>query len=111
MTSFSLAVVEASGSARLVLRGELDTASTPAASRALLELLERGYDRVILDLSELDFMDSMGVKFLVDARDRAHQLGIKIVLAYSEGVVERVLTVSGVVTLFERLDGPRDPAG
>jgi anti-sigma B factor antagonist len=102
MTELSLEVIEVSGSARLVLRGELDAASTPAANHALLELLEGGPDRVVLDFTELDFMDSMGVKFLIDGRDAARRLGIEIALAYGEGVVERVLTVSGVASLFER---------
>jgi anti-anti-sigma factor len=59
-------------------------------------------DRVTLDLRELDFMDSMGVKFLIDGRDAARRLGIEIALAYGDGVVARVLTVSGVGALFER---------
>jgi anti-sigma B factor antagonist len=105
MTDFSLEVVDVSGSIRLVLRGELDAASAPAANRALLELLEGGSDRVVLDLTELDFIDSMGVKFLIDGRDAAHRLGVALALAYGEGVVERVLTVSGVASLFERQDG------
>jgi anti-sigma B factor antagonist len=102
MTELLLEVIRVSGSARLVLRGELDAASAPAANHALLELLESGSDRVILDLTELDFMDSMGVKFLIDGRDAARRLGIEIALAYGDGVVERVLAVSGVGNLFER---------
>jgi anti-sigma B factor antagonist len=102
MTELLLEVVEVSGSTRLVLRGELDAASAAAANYALLELLESGSDRVILDLTELEFMDSMGVKFLIDGRDAARRLGVELVLAYGDGVVERVLTVSGVATLFER---------
>jgi anti-sigma B factor antagonist len=111
VTELSLEVIEVSGSARLLLRGELDTASAPAANRALLELLERGFDRVILDLRELDFMDSMGVKLLIDGRDTAEQLGVEMALAYGEGVVERVLTVSGVARLFERQDDDRAAPG
>jgi anti-sigma B factor antagonist len=102
MTELLLEVVEVSGLTRLILRGELDADSAPAANHALLELLESRSDRVILDLTELDFMDSMGVKFLIDGRDAARRLGVELVLAYGGGVVERVLTVSGVATLFER---------
>jgi anti-anti-sigma factor len=91
----------------LILRGELDTASVAVANRALENLLSGGFDRVILDLRELDFMDSTGVKFVLDARDGARELGVTIALAYEEGTVERVLTVSGVATLFERQDDDR----
>jgi anti-sigma B factor antagonist len=102
VTEFSLEIVEVAGSVRLVLRGELDAASAPAANRALLELLDGGSGRVTLDLRELDFMDSVGVKFLIDGRDAARERGVELAIAYQEGVVERVLTVSGVATLFNR---------
>jgi anti-anti-sigma factor len=104
VTPLSFEVRETPGSARLVLRGDFDTASTAAANGALTDLLGGRFDRVILDLSELDFMDSTGVKFLVDARDAARELGVKIALVYGGDPVERVLTVSGVTTLFERQD-------
>lgn len=102
MTELSLEVIEVSASARLVLRGDLDSASVTAADEALRALLERSFERVIVDLRELDFMDSMGVKFLIDGRDRAQQLGVEIALAYRGGVVERVLDVSGAAKLFTR---------
>jgi anti-anti-sigma factor len=102
LTELSVEVTRAAGGTRLILRGELDTDSVAAANRALESLLGGEFDRVILDLSELDFMDSTGVKFLLDARDAARELGVAIALAYEEGTVERVLTVSGVTTLFER---------
>jgi len=86
----------------LVLRGELDTASAEEAKSALDRLLGGGFDLVVVDLRELDFMDSTGVKFLLDGRDTARELGVKIALAYGGDPVERVLTVSGVSKLFER---------
>jgi anti-anti-sigma factor len=102
VTPFSSVVIEASGSARLILRGELDAASVRGAQRAFDEVLDRGPGRLILDLRELDFMDSTGVKFLLDSRDAAGQRELEVALAYDEGVVERVLTVSGLASLFKR---------
>lgn len=100
--SFSSVIIESPGEVRLILRGELDAATVEAADGTLRELLDRDLDRVILDLTELEFMDSTGVKLLIDGRDAASKLGVEIVLAYDEGVVERVLTVSGVAELFGR---------
>jgi anti-sigma B factor antagonist len=105
VTSFSSVVIQAPGAVRLVLRGDLDAASVSTADSTFRDVLGRGMDRVIIDLRELDFIDSTGVKFLIDARDAAGPLGIEIALAYGEGVVERVLTVSGVGELFEREGG------
>jgi anti-sigma B factor antagonist len=48
------------GSARLLLRGELDLASAPRVQTELARLRDTGI-RVTLDLSELEFMDSAGL--------------------------------------------------
>jgi anti-anti-sigma factor len=111
VTELSVEVTEAAGVARLILRGELDTDSVATANRALEGVFGGGFNRVILDLSDLDFMDSTGVKFLLDARESARELGVTIALAYVEGTVERVLTVSGVTTLFERSVEPEGRNG
>jgi anti-anti-sigma factor len=96
-----LEVTESRRSARMALYGEFDIASADDAARALGELLDRGLDAVVVDLNGLDFMDSTGVKFLVDGRDKARALGVKLSLLHGAGPVGRVLTVSGVTALFE----------
>jgi anti-anti-sigma factor len=99
-----LEVSEGARSARIALYGEFDIASAAAASHTLEELLSRGLDAVIVDLSGLDFMDSTGVKFLVDGRETARARGVKLSLVHGSDPVKRVLTVSGVTALFEDVD-------
>jgi anti-anti-sigma factor len=77
-----VAVSESPGSARIALSGQFDIASADDATRALQALLHRGLDRVVIDLSGLDFMDSTGVKFLVEGRDTARDLGVKLSLVH-----------------------------
>ena len=100
-------VRESPGSARIALSGQFDIASSDDASRALQALLHRGLDLVVIDLSGLDFIDSTGVKFLVEGRETARDLGIKLSLVHGGDPVRRVLTVSGVMALFEDVDNPR----
>jgi anti-sigma B factor antagonist len=104
-----LEVSEGPGSARIALYGEFDIASARNASRALQELLSRGLDAVVVDLSGLDFMDSTGVQFLVDGRDTALARGVKLSLVPGADPVQRVLTVSGVAALFEDVDDRHSP--
>jgi anti-anti-sigma factor len=96
-----LEVKEGDRSARMLLSGEFDISSADAAGRALEELLRRGLDAVVVDLSGLVFMDSSGVKFLVDGRDLARELDVKLSLVHGGDPVGRLLTVSGVAALFE----------
>jgi anti-sigma B factor antagonist len=101
-----LEVSQGARSARIALRGEFDIASADDAGRALQELLSRGLDAVVVDLSELDFMDSTGVQFLVDGRETALARGVKLSLVHGGDPVKRVLTVSGVTALFQDVDSP-----
>src|SRR5215218_10661303 len=91
-----LEVREDDRSARISLYGEFDIACADDANRALRELLGRGLEAVVVDLSGLEFMDSTGVKFLVDGRETARALGVELSLVTGGDPVERILKVSGV---------------
>ena len=99
-----LEIGEGARTARLALHGEFDIAAAGDASRALQELLSRDLDALTIDLSGLEFMDSTGVKFLVEGRETALARGVKLLLVHGGDPVERVLTVSGITALFEDVD-------
>jgi anti-anti-sigma factor len=86
---------------RMTLYGEFDIRSADTATHAFDELLGRGPDTLVIDLSGLEFVDSTGIRFLVQGRDRARALGVQLSLVPGDGPVRRVLTVSGVIALFE----------
>ena len=62
----SLGVQAIPASPALVLAGELDIAGADMVREAMASALERG-GTVIVDLTNLHFMDSSGVKVLLDA--------------------------------------------
>jgi anti-anti-sigma factor len=99
-----LEVSEAAHPARLALHGQFDIASADDARRALEELLSRGFAAVVVDLSGLDFIDSTGIRFLVDGRDTALARDVKLSLVHGGDPVLRVLEVSGVTALFDGAD-------
>jgi anti-anti-sigma factor len=70
---FDLTVTEEDGGWRVALRGELDLGSVERLERALDEC---GGD-VVLDLRGLTFMDSTGVRVLLEAAERG--AGLRIV--------------------------------
>jgi anti-sigma B factor antagonist len=61
------------GRARVMPHGELDLATVPDVAERLRELRESGVDHVVLDLRELVFMDSTGLRLVMseDAAARA----------------------------------------
>ena len=92
--------VNADGSIRLRLVGELDQAVTDALSQRLDELKRSGAT-VSLDLSGLDFIDSSGIRCLLlnvrDARRDHWELEIERDVSWQ---VERVINVLGIAPVF-----------
>jgi anti-anti-sigma factor len=92
---FEVAVQRSSATAVIRIAGELDIASAPELGE-LLRSLERPCDRVILDLSELAFMDSTGLTLAVIEHRRAETDGFQFVLAGATGPVLRALRLAGL---------------
>jgi anti-sigma B factor antagonist len=80
----------------LALSGELDVVSSPQLEQRLNELLAESHARVILDLSELAFVDSAGVSALIKARRQAELNGRTLVLARPTEQVHRVFALVGL---------------
>jgi len=93
---------EARGTAvRLVLTGDLDLATSGEADLAILTAEESQPPVLILDLSELDFMDSTGLRVIVSAASRARDDDRRLVVVKGPEVVQRVFEIT---RLAERLD-------
>jgi anti-sigma B factor antagonist len=73
--------------------GELDISTTPRLEQTLRACLLQAR-RVVLDLHEVDFIDSSGVHAIVDASVRARQEGRRLVLVRVPSHVLRVFTLS-----------------
>lgn len=85
---------------RISLRGELDLANAPTAEAQLREALDAGDAPVIVDMSELEFIDSTGIALLVAAlAPNGNSAELRFVPSKSPAVT-RVLELTG---LAERL--------
>lgn len=80
----------------LVLRGSLDIDTAPALKANLSRLVERPAPRVVVDVSGLDFCDSMGVGVLVTAHGRAVERGGWVRLAAPSGFLRRLFETLGL---------------
>ena len=80
----------------LVLTGELDVVSAPDLDLCLNEVMAEAHDRVVLDLSELSFVDSAGMSVLIKARQDADSSGRTLVLGRPTEQVHRVFALVGL---------------
>jgi anti-anti-sigma factor len=87
---------EAGGLITLRPAGELDIATAGRLERALHDGRERG-DRVLLDLTALEFIDSTGLRVIVRAVEAAHRDGWELRLHKGPPAVQRVFEIAGVL--------------
>jgi RNA polymerase sigma-B factor len=89
-------VVYADGTDVVEVQGSLDIATTPRLRTVLLGRLAGGARRLVVDLSRTDMIDctAVGVFFLV--RERAEQRHGTLRAVAADGIVLRVLEVTGV---------------
>ena len=91
----------AEGSYVIAVSGELDLANKDALSDAIATAQKESARAVLLDLRELTFMDSSGLRILIDAWNEANVSDRKLtVVVRPEGLVRRVLEVSGCDTIL-----------
>ena len=84
----------------LEVKGEVDLYTSPALRERIVELVEEGQIRVIVDLQEVGFLDSSGLGALVGALKRVNERGGRLMLVCPEGSPLKVLTITGLDKIF-----------
>lgn len=82
------------------LRGEIDLELREQASRALREVLLASLP-VVIDLSEVRFIDSSGIAFLVQCRRACQEAGLSCTLRAVPDATAEVLTLLGLDDLLD----------
>lgn len=82
------------------LIGDLDLASVPAVRSASVEIAADGWNHVVVDLGDVNFIDSAGMGALIGIRRRALAAGGECVLASPTTTVSRQLEAAELDRLF-----------
>jgi len=91
---------EDSGTLIFKLRGSLDLATAPTVRAALTEATEKGNHDLIVDLTQLEFLDSTGLGVLIGAHRRAAERGGSFRLIATDGPISRLLNITGLIAVF-----------
>jgi anti-sigma B factor antagonist len=87
------------GTVVLSICGELDLASAPSLKWALNDEVQAGASRLVLDLSEVTFMDSTAIGVLVGIK-RALSDGERLSLVHLTPDVQKTLEITGLESSF-----------
>lgn len=82
------------------LSGSLDLATSPSLRAALVESAEHGNHDMVVDLRNLEFVDSTGLGALIGAHKRALENGGTVRLVVNEGQILRLLRITGLLAVF-----------
>lgn len=93
---------DAGGVRVIALRGELDLASAPKFEQELEIVLNGDDGPIVVDLCDLEFMDSTGLRTLIMAQRRADAREQRFAVARRTGeFVARVFELAGADRAFE----------
>ena len=87
---------DAAGVPLICLAGELDLATAPQVRAAGQAALGAGADRIVFELGGLEFMDSSGLRVLLEIASDA-----SVRLRDASGAVRRVIESTGVETILK----------
>jgi anti-anti-sigma factor len=89
--------------ARVFLRGELDLATAPLLREHVDDLIVGNGQRrslVLIDLGELTFCDSSGLRALLEVLDRCQRVGINLRVTNVPANTRRVFEVTGTTSVL-----------
>lgn len=83
------------------VHGEVDVSSAPELQRELDTVFESGARSVVVDLSDVSFLDSTGLGALVAARATASSGGGSIAVVCDQGRLLKLFTITGLDGAFQ----------
>ncbi|MEG3627125.1 STAS domain-containing protein [Streptomyces poriticola] len=93
-------VREEGHSAVVTPAGELDHHTADLLREPLEDCLGKGFNRLVVDCSRLEFCDSTGLNVLLGARLKAEAAGGGVHLVAMQPVVARVFEITGADAVF-----------
>jgi anti-sigma B factor antagonist len=107
-TQFRVEVQERGTGTVIALSGELDLASSPALDEAFERVLASEAKVLVLDLRQLEFMDSTGLSIIVKAHQAVEDRDPQMYVVNGPAQVQRLLSLTGVAERVSLVDAPED---
>ena len=86
------------------ISGRIDAARAPDLEAKLQELLSKGHKNLILDMAEVEFVSSSGLRVMLTARKSAQRSGGDLSIARPSQRVKDTLDIAGLDVIFETFE-------
>ena len=101
MSDFDLTIEQREDFVLLAPSGELDISTGMRFEEELQRVEAGGPERIVVDLRQLEFMDSTGIRILIGADSRARDARRRLQLIRGNEMLQRVLHVTRLDERFE----------
>jgi len=81
-------------------RGEIDLFTAPDLKQVLTDAIEGGAHRVVLDLSEVSFLDSTALGVLIGAVKRLRTRGGTLAIVNTDASIAKTFQITGLDQIF-----------
>jgi anti-sigma B factor antagonist len=105
--SLGIQIVQYDDEAVVAVEGELDIATAPVLQREVEPLWAGPMNALTVDLEQVGFMDSSGLRALNELRTAAEERHVTFALFGVQPRVRRVLDITGMAPLFEVRTAPK----
>ena len=85
----------------LPLKGEIDLHVSPTVTASLNEMIEKKPERLVVDLSDVSYIDSAGLAALIEAMQKVEGYGGKFMLAGLQETVRSIFEISRLDQVFQ----------
>jgi len=85
----------------LPLKGEIDLHVSPSVTASLNSMIERKPQRLVVDLSNVTYIDSAGLAALIGAMQKVEGYGGKFLLAGLQETVRSIFEISRLDQVFQ----------
>lgn len=92
----------------LGLHGELDLLGAPMLEEEIVKAESDAPAIVVLDLQDLQFVDSAGLRVILAAHERSRRDGKEFALTQGSEQVQRLFTIAGVSEYLNIIGSPDD---
>jgi anti-sigma B factor antagonist len=104
---FSVRSDRRNGVARVALQGELDLSTAPELDDHLSSLEQAGLKALILDLRDIAFIDSTGLRALIRAWEGAQNDGGRLALVGASKAVRHLVELTRTEQILDEPEGMR----
>jgi len=85
----------------LSLKGEIDLHVSPSVTASLNAMIEKKPRRLVVDLSEVTYIDSAGLAALIEAMQKVEGYGGRFLLAGLQETVRSIFEISRLDQVFQ----------